>query len=91
MFVEKKTMSTNETPAAPDTTSTPPAPVPPPHLVRLRVDVDGWEYRLLRHLSIETETSINELACEGFRMLLRWYAAQGLPTTRHAVAERGTK
>jgi hypothetical protein len=84
-------MSTNQTPPLTETTTTPPAPVPPPHLVRLRVDVDGGEYRLLRHLSIETSTSVNDMAAEAIRMLLRWYAAQGLPTTRHLASEGSTK
>lgn len=84
-------MSTNQTPPPTDTTATPPAPVPPPHVVRLRVDVDGGEYRQLRHTAIETAVSVNEMVSEAIRMLNRWYAAQGLPTTRHLASEGSTK
>jgi len=77
-------MTTDDTPELPTTTSTPPQPVPPPHVVRLRVDVSGADYRELRHVSIETDTSINELTCEAVRMLVRWYATQGLAPAKKA-------
>jgi len=42
------------------------------------VDVDGAEYRQLKHLAIETSKSVNDMAAEGIRMLLAWYAAQNI-------------
>jgi hypothetical protein len=72
-------MPTENTAATYTAISAPPPPTPPPDVVRLRVDLDGADYRQLKHVAIETSTSINEMACEAVRMLLRWYRAQGLP------------
>jgi hypothetical protein len=69
-------MSTEETQT---TAPTPPPVVPPPKTVRLRVDVPGDDYRTIRHLSVETETSVNELVCEAVRLLVEHYAAKGAP------------
>jgi hypothetical protein len=62
------------TPLAP-----PPPPVPPPDIVRVRMDVPGVDYRALKRLSIETETSVNGMLVEAVRLLVRWYRAQGIP------------
>ena len=59
--------------------SSPPPPQPPPEMVRLRVDVPGEDYRDIRHIAIETDTSVNELVCEAVKLLRRYYAAQGIP------------
>jgi hypothetical protein len=75
-------MTTHETPELPTTTATLPAPVPPPHLVRLRVDVDGDDYRAIKHIAIDTGTSVNSLVCEAVRLLRSHYSAQGLPSGR---------
>jgi hypothetical protein len=72
------TSTIHETPTTTTPPKAPPAPVPPPHLVRVRVDVDGAEYRQLKHLAIETSKSVNDMAAEGIRMLLAWYAAQNI-------------
>ncbi len=72
------TSTIQETPTTITPPKAPPAPVPPPHLVRVRVDVDGAEYRQLKHLAIETSKSVNDMAAEGIRMLLAWYAAQNI-------------
>jgi hypothetical protein len=72
-------MNTTKT-STTDTTATPPPPVAPPQLVRLRVDVPGEDYRVIRHIAVDTGTSVNELVCESVRMLRRYYAAHGLPT-----------
>jgi hypothetical protein len=71
------TEETNETQKTP--TSAPPPPTSPSDLVRLRVDVPGDDYRTVRHIAIETDTSVNELVCEAVKLLKRYYAAQGLP------------
>ncbi len=66
--------------AVPSATSThPPPPVPPPDVVRVRVDIPGVVYRDLRRIALETESSTNEMTVEAVRMLVRWYAAQGIP------------
>lgn len=56
----------------------PPPVVPPPELVRLRVELPGEDYRALKHLALETGLGANELAVEAIRMLRRWYIAQGV-------------
>lgn len=73
------------------TTSTsthPPPPVPPPDVVRIRVDIPGVDYRALRRIALETESSTNGMAVEGVRMLVRWYAAQGIPASVGTGGER---
>jgi len=75
-------MTTKDPAATPETpASTPPPAQPPPEVVRLRVDVPGADYRVVRHIAVETETSVNELVCEGVRLLKRYYAAQGIPAS----------
>jgi hypothetical protein len=44
------------------------------------MDIPGADYRALRRIALETETSTNEMGVEAVRMLVRWYAAQGIPT-----------
>lgn len=74
-------MPTDETFSTETTQPAPPQPVPPPELVRLRVDVPGDDYRTIRHIAIDTGTSVNEMLCEAVRLLRRYYAAQGIPGT----------
>jgi len=38
---------------------------------------------MVKHVSIETSTGVNELLCEAIRMLLRYYEAAGLPEPPH--------
>jgi hypothetical protein len=72
-------MSTEKTQTTSTTTnSVPPPPTPPPDIVRLRVDLSGQDYRRLRHVAIETASSVNEMACEAVRLLVRYYAEQGI-------------
>jgi hypothetical protein len=59
----------------------PPPPTPPPDIVRLRVDLQGRAYRQLRHISIETSSSVNEMVGEAVEMMLRYYRAQGIPAS----------
>jgi hypothetical protein len=60
----------------------PPTPTEPPPEVRLRATIDGQNYRVLQVLAIETGSSVSDLVGEAVRLLVRWYAAQGLPTAR---------
>ena len=58
----------------------PPPPAPPPDVVRVRMDIPGGDYRALRRIALETETSVNGMLVEAVRLLVRWYAAQGIPS-----------
>jgi hypothetical protein len=71
-----KTLST-----ATPSISSPPMPSPPPDVVRARMDIPGLDYRALRRISLETNTSVNGMLVEAVRLLVRWYAAQGVPGT----------
>jgi hypothetical protein len=45
------------------------------------MDVPGVDYRALRRIALETETSVNGMLVEAVRLLVRWYRAQGIPAT----------
>lgn len=74
---EIATMQTDETTQATTTSASLPERVPPPEIVRIRVDLNGDDYRTLRHIAVDTSLSTNEVVCEAVRLLLRHYAAQG--------------
>jgi hypothetical protein len=78
--------STKPIPPPRSTSTHPPPPVPPPDVVRVRVDLPGADYRRLRRIALETEHSTNEMAVEAVRLLVRYYAAQGVPADSEGLS-----
>jgi hypothetical protein len=45
------------------------------------MDIPGTDYRDLKRIALETESSVNGMLVEAVHLLVRWYADQGVPGT----------